>query len=205
MRASMSTLPRSATVLLGVLTVGTLLTAGAAMALRRRGPAPPVLGEVPAFSLTDQSNRPVTRDSFRGQPWVADFIFTTCGSICPAMTTRMAGLRRELPAGTRLASFSVDPTTDTPERLADYARKFKAGPEWTFVTGAQKDLHRLANEGFKLPAAPIAPGTPGADGPFLHSPRFVLVDGDGHIRGYYDSTEPEDMHRLVKDARRIAD
>ena len=201
----MSSLPRSARLLLVVLSLGTLVTAAAAIAVRGRTPPPPVLSTIPAISLTDQGNRPVTLETLRGRPWVADFIFTTCGGICPAMTARMASLRPQLPPGTRLVSFSVDPVTDTPERLAEFAARYQAGPEWSFLTGKELELHQLANDGFKLPAAPIDPATPGADGPFLHSPRFVLVDGAARIRGYYDSTDPEELRRLVQDARRVAD
>ena len=88
-------------------------------------------------------------------------------------------------------SFSVDPAHDTPEVLARYAAAFHAGEGWLFVTGPQKDLFDLSVGGFKLAAMEVPEGerAPGGDGPFLHSSKFVLVDGDGVIRGYYDSTD----------------
>ena len=166
---------------------------------------PPRLFNVPDFTLVERSGRPATRAALRGQPWVADFIFTRCAGTCPAMTARMAALRARL-AGTpvRFVSFSVDPGHDTPEVLARYAAAAGAGADWWFVTGPMRDLHALSTEGFKLAAMENAPGAETADGPFLHSAKFVLVDGDGAIRGYYDSEDEAALRALEADARRLA-
>jgi protein SCO1 len=165
----------------------------------------PHLFDVPAFSLVERSGRPATLAALHGRPWIADFIFTRCGGACPAMTARMAGLRKRL-AGTPVAfvSFSVDPSHDTPEVLRRYASAAGAGDDWWFVTGAVRDLHALSTEGFKLAAMENAPGAETADGPFLHSSKFVLVDGEGAIRGYYDSEDEAAVRTLEADARRLA-
>jgi protein SCO1/2 len=197
-------MPRTARLVVALLALACLGSFGAALAVRGRQPKPPVIASVPAFSLTDQAGRPATLETFRGQPWVADFIFTSCGSICPVMTAQMARLRGELPAGTRLASFTVDPATDTPARLAEFAARHKAGPEWTFMTGGQEALFRLAQDGFKLPVAVNAAGVAETEGPFLHSQRFVLVDGQARIRGFYDSSDPAELQRLVREAHAVA-
>ncbi|HZM52979.1 MAG TPA: SCO family protein, partial [Vicinamibacteria bacterium] len=138
----------------------------------------------------------------RGRPWVADFIFTQCGGACPAMTARLARLRREIPMDVAFVSFTVDPAHDTPEVLARYAATFHADGSWHFVTGAQKDLYDLSVGGFKLAAMEVPAGerAVGGDGPFLHSSKFVLVDGEGVLRGYYDSTDEPAMRALVADA-----
>jgi protein SCO1/2 len=160
---------------------------------------------VPAFSLVERSGRPATLVALRGRPWIADFIFTRCGGVCPAMTARMAALRKRL-AGTPVGfvSFSVDPSTDTPEVLRAYAAAAGAGDDWWFVTGPVRDLHALSTDGFKLAALENAPGEETADGPFLHSSKFVLVDRDGAIRGYYDSEDEAAVRTLEADARRLA-
>lgn len=147
----------------------------------------------------------MTAASLRGTPWVADFIFTQCGGACPAMTARMARLRRDVPAGVRFVSFTVDPVHDTPEVLSRYAASFEADRDWLFVTGAQKDLYALSTEGFKLAAMEVPPEQrkEGGDGPFLHSSKFVLVDAAGEIRGYYDSTDEDEMRSLVADVGRL--
>jgi protein SCO1/2 len=193
------------------LAAAALLAAGAlAMALavstRGRAPEPPRLGRLPDFRLVERSGRAVSLADLRGRPWVADFIFTQCGGVCPAMTARMARLRRDLPASVRLVSFTVDPGHDTPDVLARYASAFGADAGWLFVTGPQKDLYDLSIGGFKLAAMEVPPGerSPGGDGPFLHSSKFVLVDGGGDVRGYYDSTDEEAMRALVGDASALA-
>ncbi len=170
-----------------------------ARVLLRREP-PPVISQLPGFALLDGAGRPVTESDLRGKPWVADFIFTRCAGACPAMTARMAALHRETSGDVAFVSFTVDPAHDTPEVLARYARTVGAGANWLFLTGAQQDLYRLAVEGFKLGVEEVpAGGQTQGDGPFLHSSHFVLVDGQGRVRGYYDSTEAEALARLRRD------
>jgi len=189
-----------------VLAAALLAATGVVLAVRGRASAPalPHLGTLPAFALVERSGRPLTRESLRGQVWVADFIFTRCGGICPAMTARMARLRREAEPGTTFVSFTVDPDHDTPGVLTRYASAVGAGDDWLFVTGTQKALYDLSVGGFKLAAMEVPPREriPGGDGPFLHSSRFVLVDGDGVVRGYYDSADEEAMAALVRDVAR---
>ena len=195
--------PRSSGRVLGL--VGAILVAaGVAVvgARARRAPEPPRLGSLPDFRLVERSGRPLSRADLRGRPWVADFIFTRCGGACPAMTARMARLRRDLSPDVRFVSFTVDPAHDTPEVLTRYAATFRADEGWRFVTGPAKDLYALSVAGFKLAAMEVPPAeqVAGGDGPFLHSSKFVLVDGAGVIRGYYDSTDEAAMRTLAADA-----
>jgi protein SCO1 len=207
--------PRSSGRVLGL--VGAILVAAGAVAVvgarARRAPEPPRLGALPAFRLVERSGRPLSLADLRGRPWVADFIFTQCAGACPAMTARMARLRRDVPPDVQFVSFTVDPAHDTPEVLARYAASFGADEGWRFVTGPAKDLYALSVAGFKLAAMEVPPGeqlptddrgrwmqAAGGDGPFLHSSKFVLVDGAGVIRGYYDSTEEAAMRTLAADA-----
>jgi protein SCO1 len=168
-------------------------------------PEPPRFGALPDFRLTERSGRPLSLADLRGRPWVADFIFTQCGGACPAMTARMARLRRDLSKDVASVSFTVDPAHDTPEVLARYAAAFRADEGWHFLTGPQKDLYDLSVGGFKLAAmeVPAAEQGAGGDGPFLHSSKFVLVDGEGVIRGYYDSTDEPALRALLADVDAI--
>jgi protein SCO1/2 len=175
---------------------------------RRAGDAArlPLLGAVPPFALVDQRGVAITRESLLGQPWVADLIFTRCKTACPLMTEKMAKLGPSLPASVRRVSVSVDPDHDTPEVLAAYAAEQTAGgPPWSFVTGARGEVRRLAVDGFKLGVAVTPPGDPrAADEPITHSTRFVLVDAEGRIRGYYDAFEPASVEALLRDAAALA-
>lgn len=171
--------------------------------VRRKPPAPlPVLGTLPDFRLVDQDGRAFGGAELRGYVWVAGFIFTRCPTICPAITTRMATIQkraRGIENGFRLVSFSVDPGHDTPERLTDFGRRYKASPRmWKFLTGSIDGMKATVEEGLK-----IAIGPPVGENDFaslFHGTHFVLVDRDLRIRGYYDSNAADVEDRLLHDA-----
>ena len=181
-----------------------LVVAGGVAWLALRPRALPVLGVIPPFSLTERAGTPLTGLDLAGHVWIADFIFTRCPDFCPALTVRMAGLQKALPAGgdpVRLVSFSVDPAHDRPEVLRDYAARAGAGESWLFATGARDELATLLRDGFKLAFADDGPPA----SPITHSDRFVLVDRALRIRGYYHGTDPDDVARLARDAAALRD
>ena len=157
------------------------------------------IGTVPEFALTNQDGQTVTLDTLRGQPWIADFIFTRCGGPCPIMTSKMAGLQEKLPGSIKLVSFSVDPEFDTPEVLKSYAKKFNADESrWHFLTGTKDAIFAQAR-GMLLVAIPANEANP-----IIHDERFLLVDGLGQIRGAYHSNDPQEMKQLELDAQELA-
>jgi cytochrome oxidase Cu insertion factor (SCO1/SenC/PrrC family) len=158
-------------------------------------------GVVPDFSLVEAGGRQVTLQEFQGKVWIADFIFTSCAGMCPMMTSEMRKLQDALPKDIRLVSFSVDPARDTPTVLNEYADRFGADRQrWSFVTGDRQSLYDLSIKGFKL-GVDDKQGTEAE--PITHSSRFVLIDKDARIRGYYGGSEDEDLKRLVADAKRL--
>jgi protein SCO1 len=171
--------------------------------VRRTPPAPlPVLGTLPDFRLVDEAGRPFGGAELRGYVWVAGFIFTRCPTICPAITTRMARIQkraRGIENGFRLVSFSVDPGYDTPARLEEFGRRYKASPRmWKFLTGSIEGMKSTVEDGLK-----IAVGAPPGENDFaslFHGTHFVLVDRDLRIRGYYDSNAADVEDRLLHDA-----
>jgi protein SCO1 len=165
------------------------------------------LGAVGSFTLVDERNQPFTDAALRGHITVVSFLFTRCDSICPVTTMKMERLQErtfDARAQIKLASFSVDPAHDTPARLAEYAQRYHADPaRWRFVTGPPDDMRRLvegpmmnsmANEGVTASGAPS----------ISHSGYFLLVDGNGHIRGAYDSSDIKRIDEMVRDARYLA-
>lgn len=158
--------------------------------------APAKRRAVPEFSLVERSGKKVTLANLSGKVWIADFIYTTCTDTCPFQTADMAKLQDRWlnESELKLVSFSVDPERDTPKVLARYASRFKADPlRWLFVTGDRAEIVRLVEDGFHLAVA--SAGNHRAD-VIVHSPRFVLVDSQGQIRGYYDNRDPKAMQRL---------
>lgn len=168
------------------------------------GPDLPRLGAAPAFTLVSESGTAVTTADYAGTVWIADFIFTRCGGSCPILSSRMLALSKktaDVPA-IRYVSFGVDPEYDTPEVLAAYARDLGADlSRWTFLHGERPVIRSLIKDGFRLA---IEDGPADSVEPILHSTRFVLVDGEGTIRGYYDGMEQPPVDVLEKDARALA-
>ena len=149
---------------------------------------------VPDFSLTDQRGKRLALSDMKGKIWVADFIFTNCPTICPAMTQEMARLQSEFVADpVYFVSFSVDPERDTSAVLSRYAKAYGADERrWHFLTGDKGRIYQLAEEEFSLAA-----GHKGTE--ILHSTRFVLVAPDGNIYGHYDSRSKPALLRLRRD------
>ena len=164
----------------------------------------PRYGRLPSFDGIDQDGQSVSSESLTGSVWVADFIFTRCAGQCPLMTSRMAQVVETVREDERVqfVSFTVDPSWDTPPVLSQYARTQGAisRPSWRFVTGDAAALARLCREGFRLSLAE-GPGT--TEEPITHSTRFVLVDRQGLIRGYYDATDETQFQQLRRDLRRL--
>lgn len=167
----------------------------------------PVMGTLPDFSLTERSGKTVTRADLIGKINVVDFIFTSCAAQCPQVTAQMVKMQSfALPRWTnvQLVSLTVDPERDTPETLSEYARGYSADPSrWIFLTGARDKLDDLTRNGFKVASGSPAPVDTSPDA-ILHSVSLVLVDGQGRIRGYYQSTDPEEMARLRGDLAALA-
>jgi protein SCO1/2/putative membrane protein len=161
----------------------------------------PVLYAAPNFHLTDQNGQAVSLSDLRGKAWVVDFIFTQCAGPCPVMTSKMVGLTHSIHSpNVRFVSFSVDPANDTPAVLRQYAKDRGAtDPRIHFLTGDPKNIYDLVQSGFKLTAQPASKETP-----ILHDEHFLLVDGDGNVRGAYMSNDDEAMARLVSDANTLA-
>jgi protein SCO1 len=200
-----------ARLLWGTLVLVILGIAGAYLGSRfsatARAKALPVLGTLPDFSLTERSGRSVGRSDLLGRVSVVDFIFTSCSAQCPAVTAQMAKLQPyALPRWpeVRLVSITVDPERDTPEVLADYARSYAADPQrWWFLTGPRTALDELIRNGFKVAGASPIPVDTSPDA-VLHSVSMVLVDPQGRIRGYYQSTDAAAMAKLRKDLAALA-
>jgi len=158
---------------------------------------PPETGlRVSSFTLTDQSGAQFKSESLAGHVWVANFMFTNCPGPCPRMSSQMREVQTAL-AGqdVKLVSMTVDPDRDTPEKLAKYAAFYSATPGvWFFLTGPRDTLNHLGQDVFKL--NPV-------DGSFDHSTRFALVDRKSQIRGFYLTSEPDAIKRVIADAKAL--
>lgn len=158
------------------------------------------------FSLINQLGDSISWKDMKGKIVVADFFFTHCPSICPPMTRNMKRLQESIHNGQRVGdrtnksihflSFSIDPERDSVERLKNWADRFQIDPEkWWLLTGSKKTIYDLAIEEIKL-------GTVdghGIDTSFIHSDKFVLIDSNRHVRGFYDGLDSASLARLSGD------
>ncbi|MGH7382545.1 MAG: SCO family protein [Candidatus Methylomirabilales bacterium] len=185
---------------------------------KRPGEALDVFGSVPDFSLIERSGRKVTREDLLGKLWITNFMFTHCLDTCPLQSAEMARLQADFGAEIdfRLVSITVDPERDTVLVLSQYAKRYGADPtRWLFLTGEKSAIYRLALDGFRLSVVDPAEGVKSQlFGPlpvlahheetgkqFIHSSRFVLVDRQARIRGYYESADEGALQRLRRDVR----
>jgi cytochrome oxidase Cu insertion factor (SCO1/SenC/PrrC family) len=105
--------------------------------------------QVPDVTLVNQDGKPVrlTADLIGRRVVVVNFLFTTCTTSCPLLGGKFGELQHQLGdklgAEYGLISISVDPITDTPERLKEFGRRYKAGPGWTLVTGQKPEIERV--------------------------------------------------------------
>lgn len=155
---------------------------------------------IPEFSFYAQDSSEIGSQQMKGKLTVVDFFFTSCPSICPVMSAEMErvqdAFRNE--DNVQIFSISLDPDFDTPEVLAEYAAFHGADPnKWVFLNGPREQTYTLARCGFVLPALD------GGKNPddFVHSDKFVLVDEEGRIRGYYSGTNREGVDQLILETK----
>jgi cytochrome oxidase Cu insertion factor (SCO1/SenC/PrrC family) len=104
---------------------------------------------IPDVEVLDQEGNTLHfySDLIKGKTVAINFIFTNCTTICPPLAATFARVQKEM--GEKVGkdvyfiSISVDPLTDTPERLKAWGAKFKAGAGWTFVTGNKEEMDKL--------------------------------------------------------------
>lgn len=156
------------------------------------------------FSFQNQDNKTITQKDIEGKVFVAEYFFTTCKSICPIMNKQMQRVQQAIKGNSnvKILSFTVDPETDTVAQMKRYATSHNAVKgQWHFLTGKQEDLYNLARKSFFVlkPAEVQNQGDVGSD--FIHTNNFVLVDGQGRIRGYYDGTNEKEITSLIADIK----
>jgi len=154
------------------------------------------------FRLIDQNGDSVSLATVKGKVVVADFFFTTCGSICPKMSTQLVRVQDKFKSDDRvmLLSHSVTPELDSVARLRDYGALYGVDHNrWRLLTGDRPQIYRLARQSY------FACTTQGNGGPddFVHTENFVLVDPQLRIRGFYDGTSAKDVDRLIGDMKTL--
>jgi len=176
-------------------------------ATRALKPAIARYGMVGDFSLIDQKNQPYDSKRLAGKVWVANFIFTSCGIECPLLSRRMQDIQAAFKNDPRveLVSISVDPRTDSPERLAAYAGVFEAGERWAFLTGDTREIEKLTTKGFMVAAPGETPATSSVrrTRELLHSQKIAVVDQLGVVRFFANGMNPTSSREISEVVRTL--
>lgn len=152
------------------------------------------------FSFTNQNGKTITQKDYEGKIYVADFFFTTCGSICPVMSKNMIDVQNAFLNNPKvmILSHTVTPEIDSVPVLKKYALKEGViDTKWNLVTGDKKDIYRMARKSYLA----VKLGKPEELYDMVHTENFVLVDADKHVRGFYDGTKKEEVQKLIEDIK----
>jgi protein SCO1/2 len=163
--------------------------------------------KVADIRLINQLGDTVNLYDIKGKVIVADFFFTSCAYICPTLTKNMARLQRSFLTGgdpiqktdtsiVQFLSFSIDPERDSVSRLKQYADRFGIDHDnWWMLTGSKDSIYNFIFQELKVDKydkeTPIDPN-------FAHTQRFVLLDKDFHVRGFYNGLDTASLSQLAR-------
>lgn len=151
------------------------------------------------FSMTDQYNKTITQNDIEGKIHVANFFFTSCGSICPKMTNNLIAVQEFMKneKDILLFSYSVTPWKDSVPVLKSFAKEYKiTSPNWHLLTGKKEEIYELARKSY---FAEENIGFSKDTTEFLHTEHILLVDKNKKIRGIYNATLELEIQQLIKD------
>lgn len=162
------------------------------------------------ISLTNQLNKSISLNDIQGKIIIIDFFFTHCPSICPMLTQNMRKLQTSFknPSSKNVAdsmivqflSFSVDPERDSVAALKAYADKYRIDHNsWWMLTGNKKTIYDFGINELKLG---LVDGE-GVDTSFIHTDRFVLLDKNHVLRGYYNGLDTTSLAKLAEDVGKL--
>ena len=175
-------------------------------------PALPILGNnmnhhVQPFSFINQDGKTITEQDIVGKICVVEYFFATCKGMCPKMNSNMDLIYEKYKDNNKvlILSHTVDPEKDSAQALKDYASRYKANSDhWMFLTGDKRKLYDMARYSYLINADRDTAGVT-IDKDFIHDKHFVLVDGMGRLRGFYDGLEAGEMTKLIADIQILLD
>jgi protein SCO1/2 len=164
----------------------------------------PVLSDVKPFSFVNQNGDTLSNNHVAGKVQVVEFFFTTCKGICPKMNNALAKVAEQYKEEEDfiILSHTVDPETDSVERLRYFADSLKLNPaKWMLLTGDKKTLYEAARKSYLLDDQHDESAA--IDEQFIHTQLFALVDRSGRVRGIYDGLDKKELAKMDKDIQLI--
>lgn len=156
------------------------------------------------FSFISQEGKTVSPETIGNSIYVADYFFVTCPGICKEMSSQLQRVYAtfENEPSVKILSHTSKPEDDSVEALMAYAVQYgvKDHNKWLFLTGDKKSLYQTARKQYAI----VNEEDEDADeDDFIHTERFVLVDQNQYIRGYYDGTDSIEVDKLIQDIRKL--
>ena len=167
-----------------------LVIVAIALISRKQIIIPEPLYKLPYFSYINQHSEIFTVNNLSNKISIIDFFFTSCEGPCPAMNRYMKYLAEKFSndKNIQFVSFSVDPDIDSKEKIENYLNTSKLNYDnWYFLETDTTSISTLLENGFKLSGE----GLPG-----MHSTKFILVDSNAFILGYYNPFLEEELDNL---------
>jgi protein SCO1 len=161
-----------------------------------------IYNTIPSFKFVNQEGDTVTEKIVEGKVYVTDFFFTSCPTICPVMKKQMVKVYNEFKGNPNvmIISHTIDPDHDTPKVLNQFAKDLGvSGTQWQFLTGPKEKIYEIGQKSYMSTAKQDST----ADGGYIHSGAFILVDKEKHVRGMYDGTTEEGTKKLVADLKTL--
>ena len=155
---------------------------------------------IPAYKFVNQNGDTITEKITEGKIYVSDFFFTSCPTICPVMKKQMVKVYQEFKGNPEvmIVSHTIDPDHDTPKVLNQFAKDLGvSGNQWQFLTGPKEKIYEIGQKSYMSTAKQDST----AEGGYIHSGAFILVDKEKHVRGMYDGTTEEGTKNLVADMK----
>lgn len=151
----------------------------------------PVIKDVGTFNGLTSTKKQFTNNDLKDIPSVVYFMFTTCKGPCPIINKQTETLLTEIQTPVRFVAITVDPETDTEEKLLEYSKTFTfKDSSWIFVRTHPDSLRTVAVKNFMVGDM---------ESPMVHSTRYILVDKNAKIRGYYDGLDSKAIEKLKQD------
>lgn len=153
---------------------------------------------LPQFSFTSHKNEHISEKQMLGKNSIIAFVFTSCKHMCPLIVKNLAELKKNKSVNSTAEFYlvSVDPSTDTPQKLKAFAKKMKVDDlaNWHFLTGEKNQVLNLAREVFKADAQAQDKLEKTA---FVHTENLYILDNKSRLRGIYNSNSPSDQKKIV--------
>ena len=158
-----------------------------------------VFHQLEKFILTSHKNVPFTHDSLLGKIHLANFFFTSCPEVCPAINNNINLVVNKFKNVNDIlfVSYTVDPDTDSVAQLAKYAKRYENPPNWYFITGPKSSIYRLAEFSY------LAIGSGASKANWAHTEKLTLVDEKGRIRAIFEGRGDQRTINEIIDAIKL--